>query len=67
MKGLKIIMMNKIINYQMLKIGKLDQKLKPINDGWFTGEEKELDEERELDDLPPLEGDEEELKEGKRD
>ena len=31
----------------MLKIDKLDQKFKPINDGWFTGEEKELDEERE--------------------
>ena len=65
-----------MMNYQTLKY-KLDKQFKPINlklkdydyDGWFT--EEELDDktleghEEELDDLPPLEGDEREAIEGK--
>ena len=65
-----------MMNYQTLKY-KLDKKFKPINlklkdydyYGWFT--EEELDDktleghEEELDDLPPLEGDEREGIEGK--
>ena len=53
------------------KKNKLDQEFKPINlklkdydyGGWFT--EEELDDEEKLDELPPLEGNEEEVKEGK--
>ena len=53
------------------KKNKLDQEFKPINlklkdydyGGWFT--EEELDDEEKLDELPPLEGNEEEIKEGK--
>ena len=59
--GLKIIMMN-IINYQMLKKNKYNEKFQPKDlkleyydyDEWFT--EEKLDDEEELDDMLPLEG-----------
>ena len=57
-----------------VKKDKLYQKFKPINlklkdydyDRWFTEEEKELEDEEELHDLPPVEGDKEEVKEGNK-
>ena len=52
-----------------VKKDKPNEKFNPINlklknydyDGWFTEEEKELNDKEELDDLQPLEGDEEEV------